>query len=637
MTALASLLISGVVFGFLALPARGFAMSARFALQLKEAALPPAERAPVRAFLDDIERGLPPRLKSKIDRPIGISFVKLDDLPQVRVPICEVASQAEGRKLGPPQRLGQALLSSVSAGIGSAELRLHRGLVEVIVRGPHDSPSYPCGHGSLYQLARATVIHEIFHIYDKLEWVSERPTYQHLHRFERQGFLRTLKTRNTLKLRSPDPYEFSNIRENFAVHAEYYSMDPEYKCRKPAIYHYFEQEFHYRPFPDSRCELGTTVYAGDRPVRLDPERVYQVHYLWAARGQAMESRWGHAMFRLILCAPERKQVDEKCLQDVQHHIVISFVANLGGDLRTSIWKGLTGGYLSQLFLRPMSDIIIEYTELEFRDLHSYPLLLSQAEKLQLVRHVLEMYWSYAGRYYFFTNNCAVESSSLVKSIAESPLAQSMRSLTPSGLRDDLLSRKLAAPIELHDPAAAEKRGLFFRSLHDMYESEFAQLLPKLPEAAPRSLKRWLHGTRSHQRRLWFDSLASAGNRVLFAQLFGLEGLIMSIKRKELERRLAGLYYEPEITQKYARLGQALRRLTHALRQNMPWERLRGGYGVPLQRELGGVQAPMLETLFGVLEQETLQVLRVELPSEYDELRQLQDNRRFLLEQAISRR
>src|SRR5262249_50277007 len=151
------------------------------------------------------------------------------------------------------------------------------------------------------------------------------------------------------------------------------------------------------------------------PVDLDSERIYQIHYLFAAKGDDLSSRWGHAMFRLVRCAPARQQVDARCLEDVQDHIVLSFVANLQTDLSISAWKGLSGKYISQLTIKPMVEAINEYTELSFRDLQSLPLRLTEDEKRQFVHHALELYWSYGGRYYFLTNNCANESLRLIQS------------------------------------------------------------------------------------------------------------------------------------------------------------------------------------------------------------------------------
>lgn len=57
-------------------------------------------------------------------------------------------------------------------------------------------------------------------------------------------------------------------------------------------------------------------------------------------------------------------------------------------------------------MKPLSDVIIEYAEREFRDLDSVPLRTTEAEKRQFIYRALEIYWGYKGRYFFLTNNCA---------------------------------------------------------------------------------------------------------------------------------------------------------------------------------------------------------------------------------------
>ena len=607
--------------------------AAAFSLRLAIRNGATADSPALRAFVDQVERDLPPRVKAKLNRTILISFEQLDEQTQVAVPSCETYSSVDTSAGKTLPLLGKAVFPL--QGQAPAEIKLHSGLLTLIESGRARSPTYACGHRSLYQLARATLLHEIIHIYDKLESVSARSRYQNLHRFARQGFRQTLKTRNTIQLRSPDRYEFASIRENFAVNAEYFLLDPEYKCRRPAVYDFFEQEFRYRPFPHFHCAIGLTVYAGDQPVHLDPERVYQVHYLWATAGSALESRWGHAMFRLILCAPDRIKVDEKCLQDVQYHVVVSFAANLGGELRISAWKGLTGGYLSQLFFRPLTEVIIEYTELEFRDLQSYPLLLSEAEKRQFIHHALELYWGYAGKYYFLTNNCASESASLIKSAARSPGAQELRSLTPAGLLKELLEKKLTSALAVRDAAAAEASGLLFRSLYDVYAGALAAIAQSLPKEAPRTLPRWLRNTRALQRRAWFSSASGPVDKVRAAHLFALEGLIMNTQRRDLEGKLLHLYEKSQTAKKYAPLRQTLRTLMQALRRNLPWQWTQGGYGVPLATELADVPAPTIERLFGTLQREAMQVLRIELPADYAEAMQIQENRTILMQQVLA--
>lgn len=100
------------------------------------------------------------------------------------------------------------------------------------------------------------------------------------------------------------------------------------------------------------------------------------------------------MFRLVVCADDRETVGPECLSDVQDHVAFGFAANLQGDRGISAWKGLVGGYLSQLFVKPLSEVNIGYTEREFRDLDSVPLRMTDIEKRQFIHRALEIYWGY---------------------------------------------------------------------------------------------------------------------------------------------------------------------------------------------------------------------------------------------------
>src|SRR5690606_34254826 len=109
--------------------------------------------------------------------------------------------------------------------------------------------------------------------------------------------------------RSPDVYELSSPLEFVAVNLEYFLLDPAYACRRPALYRHFRDHFGWAPAKRERCAEGYAyLNAGSdfarQPLgRLDPERVYQVHYLFAEANQNWVSRWGHSMLRLVVCAP----------------------------------------------------------------------------------------------------------------------------------------------------------------------------------------------------------------------------------------------------------------------------------------------------------------------------------------------
>ena len=132
-------------------------------------------------------------------------------------------------------------------------IHLHTGFVPVILDPGRFSQSYPCQHGSTYRLAQATLLHEVSHVYDHLNHVSESPEFQVIaHR--RNGKLLTRYTG-----RSPDTYELSSAEEQFAVNFEYFMMDPEFSCRRPTFSQYYRRLWNdARPAGDSsRCSEGS--------------------------------------------------------------------------------------------------------------------------------------------------------------------------------------------------------------------------------------------------------------------------------------------------------------------------------------------------------------------------------------------
>ena len=88
-----------------------------------------------------------------------------------------------------------------------------------------------------HDLARATVLHEIAHAFDRGEgggW-SRQPAFRRLAGWDRRGA-------NPYTLRSPDGYERHSPAEAFAVNLEWYLLDPRYPCRRPALAAWFRQQ-----------------------------------------------------------------------------------------------------------------------------------------------------------------------------------------------------------------------------------------------------------------------------------------------------------------------------------------------------------------------------------------------------------
>ncbi|MFZ4405595.1 MAG: DUF4105 domain-containing protein, partial [Pseudobdellovibrionaceae bacterium] len=324
------------------------------------------------------------------------------------------------------------------------------------------------GHKTFYNYILATLVHESIHVYDENQNLSEeiknqirlcekeavvtRSKGSGVHKtYKNNQCLRLVKMRysissdplflnaagfpeqsltdevtanersNFLEFRSPDAYEWKNPQEALAVNSEYFFLDPEYKCRRPGLYQVLSLFFDTRPFENFKCDATRTVLVPPNVLTktsarlqvLDPSRIYAIHYLFAGKGPKMMSKFGHAMLRLVICAPDRKVVDAQCVMDINHHLVVSFRASVE-DFQIDSIKGLNGDYPSIEFVLPLSTVIDEYTKKELRWIKSLPLILSESEKNFLLQSVIESQWSYEGKYRFLSNNCADETLQLLK-------------------------------------------------------------------------------------------------------------------------------------------------------------------------------------------------------------------------------
>ena len=157
-------------------------------------------------------------------------------------------------------------------------------------------------------------------------------------------------------------------------------------------------------------------------------------------------------FRFLDPAGRVRWVEQVATDLTDDPSVGCIVANLRDDLTLSSWKGLTGGYMSQLIIRPLTEILNDYTEIDYRDLQSIPLQLSADEMRQFIYHALELYWGYSGRYFFLTNNCADESLRLLQTVLPGDGVQRLEVLTPLGLRDTLINNHVADSSVLKDRA-----------------------------------------------------------------------------------------------------------------------------------------------------------------------------------------
>lgn len=348
---------------------------------------------------------------------------------------------------------------------------IEKALIKEILKGPDSSFHFDCGHGSYYQTALATVLHETAHLYDLSsehlglgkKLVSDRLDFYKLSNWKR-NWLHQKTAKNLSQKRSLDPYEFKNLQEHFAVNFEFFILDPNYKCKRPSYYRYFSQKLNHSPFSNYDCRINSQIRLDDTHALIDisPERVWRIDYLLASKGDEMVSGFGHSMYRLIVCAPFRKKASEDCLRDKLYHVVLSYRANVT-DIKSNPFKGLVGKYDSVLFMLSFPKVVEEYNMGELRDLFSLPLELNPEQKTKFIEKALEIYWEYSGSYKFVTQNCATESTDLIQSALNDLPIIKENILTPYSLMNILIKHHLAPGDLFENRDQARQKGFLFES------------------------------------------------------------------------------------------------------------------------------------------------------------------------------
>ncbi|MEL1264716.1 DUF4105 domain-containing protein [Pseudoxanthomonas putridarboris] len=528
--------------------------------------LSPEQARAAQRLLDDVAARLPARWLDGL--PGGITLGWRDDLP------ADVHGRFAGRRLW----LDRALLDAW------------------MVR--------PTGSDEGANAVRAALVHELAHAYDRANRnaLSGDARLRDLAGWQRSPLpLAGRRSRNDATERSPDRYELAKPSEFVAVNLEYFVLDPEYACRRPALHRHFAVHFGVAeaprdcapglPYLDADAEKGEAAL-----LELDPARVYEIDYLLAeGNGQPM-SRWGHSMLRLVVCAPGRAPGPD-CRLDLSHHRVISFRAFVG-DVQISGWRGLTGSYPSRLFLLPLDQVIEEYTKVELRGLRSLPLKLEADEIATLLERAAQLHWSYDGRYYFIGNNCAVETWRLLAEGVPRLGGERLASITPTGLLRKLERADAVDGSVLSDAAEARRLGYYFEPMSARYQAlfEVARESLSLPQ---RDAQEWL-ALSPAARADWLpraDSGSSPAGQALRASaaLLVLENAALRrqrlLLRDELKRRYlgSGRMQPAEV----ADALQALRQwLGDAGFVSRPAELVPEGYGLPQaeERQRAGTEA-----------------------------------------------
>lgn len=477
-------------------------------LQPIDDSLTPAQSAATRELLAEAVQRLPAAWAGALDPRIEVEW--RDDLP------AQVHGRAKARRL----LLDRALLEAWMARPENA------GLEDPATRA-----------------ALAAVIHELAHFYDRTPQgrLSRDPRLLDLAGWQVSPMRLGLRiSDNGFIDRSPDRYELESPVEFVAVNLEYFLLDPAYACRRPDLYGHFAAHFKGAP-PADDCApdyvvLQASDAAGQSPLlQLDPERVHAVEYLLAEGNERPMSRWGHSMLRLVVCAPGRARGPD-CRLDLQYHLVLSFRAFVG-DVQISSWRGLSGSYPSRLFVLPLEQVIEEYTKVELRGLQSIPLRLEPAEIADLLERTARLHWSYDGRYYFLSNNCAVETFKLLHDGVPRLADADLSSITPTGLLRRLERAGIADGTVLDDRTEAMRVGYYFEALSARYEAMFevARETLQLPQEDARD---WL-GLPADERAPWLaraDLRASAALLLLEQAALRRQELLA---RDELKRQFLG--------------------------------------------------------------------------------------------------
>jgi hypothetical protein len=406
-----------------------------FGLKSSEAAIP-------KAFLEDIESLIPESFKRTINWDVKIQSGLYKKFKDVSLSKCE--PQALALASLPIDYLGDRKKMQV--------IELHQALVTAAQQGPLDRTS-TCGHKRDYDVAVAAVLHQLALIYDGQAKISERPDFQKLAGFFRfgSGFRPVQEadpngpaTNVIAGIRTRSPREF------FAASFSTLALNRDFACERPAIALYLSREL--RMPNEFLCDDFWSIQfkLPDSPEGvLIPSRVFRIDLLRAEPGDEFLESFGHIMFRIVQCAPDRETVGPECLSDTSSHIVMTF--NGDGTDRDGLTAGLTGKIPAKLFALPLINVFDDY-EGQGRKMWVSALRLSEDEKIQLIYLLIERNRSYSGRWYDLTNNCVAHSLDVLEASLNPGRVKNLSPLTPSQFEKFLrLSKVTSRPTILQLP------------------------------------------------------------------------------------------------------------------------------------------------------------------------------------------
>ncbi|MGZ3775224.1 MAG: lipoprotein N-acyltransferase Lnb domain-containing protein [Bdellovibrio sp.] len=486
----------------------------------------------------------------------------------------------------------------------SPRVYLNRGFVSEILKGPLNSTPHPCGSWTLFQLAQVTLIKELARIYDiQAGSISKSARYQELMNWD-VGFFGS-ESKNRLAVRSPDPSELTDISESFAVNLALFIIDSNFSCRRPELARFFSEDLQLAPAVSPSCTINTKVNLTNSaiPVDLDVSRIYEIHYLLAEKGKNSESKWGHAMFRIIMCSKKRSSVGPDCLKDQSDHIVANFRAD-PPEFKLNKAKAFFGFYPSRLILSSLSEIEEEYTVGEDRDLKSIPLKLNRRDIQKFINRLLEEYWAYEGSYSFLGNNCATESLTFLKASTGLKLKKPFLPVTPINLYQNL-SEKGLLDEKVLSASNAEGRYLFSSFLNKVESSfHWLQKLNSFPEdmTADTFLKlsaeqRWkIYESLQVEVKNLIRKTKNENYENINAHFYNIERAIFEKEKHDLmqarqklldwdETEFGSENKATQLKNAYKQMGFSLKQMAELRLNRIPWTRTYGGYGIPLTQEV----------------------------------------------------
>lgn len=161
-------------------------------------------------------------------------------------------------------------------------------------------------------------------------------------------------------------------------------------CRFPARVAWLQKELDLEELPVVDCKEYNIMFE-----RLAPKSATLVFP--SAHINSPASMFGHTFLRI------NSRYKSKLLA-----YAVNYAAEADPDKENATVfaiKGLFGGYYGKYSLLPYYEKLKEYRDAEQRDIWEYDLDLSEAEVVQMVRHIWELNGAYSS-YYFFTQNCS---------------------------------------------------------------------------------------------------------------------------------------------------------------------------------------------------------------------------------------